>query len=276
MATRFTVSLAHTGCDHAGSVVWEDRDRADALGESGPVVVILARGFFSASGANGSIEILCAGCGQTVAAAARSDQPGVAGPKDEVLAEPATDPADADADKPEPMVPHEAAAATSDDPIGDPIGDPIREIATEPEVATETAGTEPAKTPGPELPGVPDAEAGPSGSLTAAAEVQAAAPAAAVAAHGAAGEAAIDLPHARADAAAAPAGGPDPTAPAGRDGHDTPPVADDAAADAKVQADIEALFSAAYDVAPIPGDAIPNHLADRLPQLANRLRQRRE
>jgi hypothetical protein len=51
---------------------------------------------------------------------------------------------------------------------------------------------------------------------------------------------------------------------------------DDAAADAKVQADIAALLSEASDVGPIRGDAIPNHLADRLHQLAIRLWQRRD
>lgn len=75
MATRFSVSLAHAGCDHTGFVVWEERDRADARGAGNPVMVSLPRGFVSLNGDDGSIEIVCAGCRQTVASAARVDPP---------------------------------------------------------------------------------------------------------------------------------------------------------------------------------------------------------
>ena len=73
MATRFSVSLAHSGCDHTGFVVWEER--ADACGASGPSVVGLPRGFVSLNSEDGAIEVVCAGCRQTVASAARVDVP---------------------------------------------------------------------------------------------------------------------------------------------------------------------------------------------------------
>src|SRR5271168_2190826 len=75
MATRYSVSLAHAGCDHTGFVVWEERERPDARGASGPVVVGLPRGFVSLNSEDGAIEIVCAGCRQTVASAARVDPP---------------------------------------------------------------------------------------------------------------------------------------------------------------------------------------------------------
>jgi hypothetical protein len=75
MATRFSVSLAHSGCDHTGFVVWEERERADARGASGPSVVGLPRGFVSLNSEDGAIEVVCAGCRQTVASAARADVP---------------------------------------------------------------------------------------------------------------------------------------------------------------------------------------------------------
>src|SRR5277367_890801 len=75
MAPRFSVSLAHSGCDHTGFVVWEERERADARGASGPVVVGLPRGFVSLNSEDGAIEVVCAGCRQTVASAARVDVP---------------------------------------------------------------------------------------------------------------------------------------------------------------------------------------------------------
>jgi hypothetical protein len=69
MATRYQVSLAHERCAHTGSVVWEERRSADAAGDARPIVVSLARGFVSVTAEDGSIEILCSGCTQTVAAA---------------------------------------------------------------------------------------------------------------------------------------------------------------------------------------------------------------
>lgn len=69
MATRYQVSLAHEGCAHTGTVVWEERRGADAAGEARPIVVSLPRGFVSVTGKDGSVEILCSGCTQTVAAA---------------------------------------------------------------------------------------------------------------------------------------------------------------------------------------------------------------
>jgi len=75
MATRFSVSLAHAGCDHTGFVVWEERERSDARGAGGPVVVGLPRGFVSLNSEDGAIEVVCAGCRQTVASAARVDVP---------------------------------------------------------------------------------------------------------------------------------------------------------------------------------------------------------
>jgi len=75
MATRFSVSLAHAGCDHTGFVVWEERERPDTRGARGPVVVGLPRGFVSLNSEDGAIEVVCAGCRQTVASAARVDVP---------------------------------------------------------------------------------------------------------------------------------------------------------------------------------------------------------
>jgi len=73
MATRYSVSLSHAGCDHTGFVVWEERERPDARGVSGPVVVGLPRGFVSLNSEDGAIEVVCAGCRQTIASAARLD-----------------------------------------------------------------------------------------------------------------------------------------------------------------------------------------------------------
>jgi hypothetical protein len=67
MATRYQVSLAHQACGHTGSVVWEER--ADAARDARPIVVSLPRGFVSVTADDGSIEIVCSGCAQTVAAA---------------------------------------------------------------------------------------------------------------------------------------------------------------------------------------------------------------
>jgi hypothetical protein len=73
MATRYSVSLSHAGCDHTGFVVWEERERPDARGVSGPAVVGLPRGFVSLNSEDGAIEVVCAGCRQTIASAARLD-----------------------------------------------------------------------------------------------------------------------------------------------------------------------------------------------------------
>jgi hypothetical protein len=174
MATRFSVSLTHAGCDHTGFVVWEERERTPARGAGGPVMVSLPRGFVSLNGEEGSIEIVCAGCRQTVASAVRVDAP------------------DSDAS----AGPDVAATATA-------------------------AAATPAE------PDVPGAEAGTAAS----------------------GDPAVG------EAAGAPA---------------------DAATEEKVRADIEALFAEAADVAPIRGDSIPPHLLDKLRNLADRMRQRRE
>ena len=69
MATRYQVALAHQGCTHAGFVVWEERGNTDPNGRPHPVVVTLPRGFVSVTTEDGSIEVLCTSCAQTVAAA---------------------------------------------------------------------------------------------------------------------------------------------------------------------------------------------------------------
>src|SRR6202453_427913 len=80
MATRFSVSLAHAGCDHTGLVIWEQRERAGARGTVviGPAVLGLPRGFVSLTNDDGSIEVVCAGCRQTVASAARGEPTSIA------------------------------------------------------------------------------------------------------------------------------------------------------------------------------------------------------
>jgi hypothetical protein len=55
----------------------EQRDRGHAGGEGGPVLVGLPRGFVSLNAGDGSIEIVCAGCRQTVASAARGEPLGI-------------------------------------------------------------------------------------------------------------------------------------------------------------------------------------------------------
>lgn len=69
MATRYQVSLAHQGCTHTGSVVWEERRKSDPSGSLCPVAINLPRGFVSVTTDDGSIEILCSGCAQVVASA---------------------------------------------------------------------------------------------------------------------------------------------------------------------------------------------------------------
>jgi hypothetical protein len=110
MATRFSVSLAHAGCDHTGFVVWEERERADARGASGPAVVGLPRGFVSLNSEDGAIEVVCAGCRQTVASAARFDVPTSVAAADPAAA--ATDAAVGEATAGEPPA-RDAAAATA-------------------------------------------------------------------------------------------------------------------------------------------------------------------
>ena len=110
MATRFSVSLAHSGCDHTGFVVWEERERADARGASGPVVVGLPRGFVSLNSEDGAIEVVCAGCRQTIASAARLDVPASVAAVDPSVA--STDAAVGDTTAEEPAA-RDAAAATA-------------------------------------------------------------------------------------------------------------------------------------------------------------------
>jgi hypothetical protein len=181
MATRFSVSLAHAGCNHTGFVVWEERERPEARGVGSPVMVGLPRGFVSLNTEDGVIEIVCAGCRQTVASAARSGPPcGDAGV--------------------------EAGVAALDSVVGEATSD-----VAGPDVAVlDVAVVDVA---------VPDVATSPP----------------------AAGE-----------------------------------VSADARTDDKVRADIEALFAEAEDVAPIRGDAIPQHLLHKLRHLSDRMRQRRE
>jgi hypothetical protein len=111
MATRYSVSLVHAGCDHTGFVVWEERERVDARGAGSPIVVGLPRGFVSLNSEDGAIEIVCAGCRQTVASAARVDPPDSA----ENAADPASvasDTASVGATPGEPVV--DAAATTAE------------------------------------------------------------------------------------------------------------------------------------------------------------------
>ena len=110
MATRFSVSLAHSGCDHTGFVVWEERERADARGASGPAVVGLPRGFVSLNSEDGAIEVVCAGCRQTIASAARLDVPASAAAVDPLVA--ATDATSGDTTAEQPPA-RDAAAATA-------------------------------------------------------------------------------------------------------------------------------------------------------------------
>jgi hypothetical protein len=200
MATRFSVSLAHAGCDHTGSVVWEERGRGSVPGEGGPVVVSLPRGFVSLNAEDGSIEIVCAGCRHTVAAAARGHASGAGAPTDRDMGTTAAEP---------------------------------------PSAAIESPG---GPDEAPNSPESPDATAPDTGTSDTA---------------GAGGHTADTAPAEPIEATTVEA----------------TPI--EAIADAKVNADIEALFAEADDVAPIRGDAIPQHLLGRLRHLAERLRQRR-
>jgi len=262
MATRFSVSLAHAGCDHTGFVVWEERDRADARGAGSPVMVGLPRGFVSLNGEDGSIEIVCAGCRQTVASAARADAADSGMPADPFVAETA---AAAAATAAEPAAPREAlgavaagdqhVAATEVAAVGAAAGEPAargeaapgaaaagQDVAATSTVAVQTTSVEPSA-PGPMEPAAPgSAEPTAPGSA----------------------------------APVAPGKAPDTAAPAEHAGGETAATPPDTTAEDKVRADIEALFAEAEDVAPIRGDAIPPHLLDKLRHLADRMRQRRE
>jgi hypothetical protein len=211
MATRYSFSLAHAGCNHSGTVVWEERNGTDLARAAGPVVVNLPRGFVSLNPDVGSIEIVCVGCRQTVAAAVRADAASAAPPTDEVHPETQAKAID--------TIPHSSTvhpeAADSPAPAGQHAADQDGGKATD-----EAAPLKPER---------PDP----------------ASDAALLADRGGTG--------ASGDAASA-----------------------DATGDDKLQADIEALFAEAKDVAPIRGDAIPSHLLDRLRHLADRMRQRRE
>jgi hypothetical protein len=138
MATRYSVSLSHAGCDHTGFVVWEERERADARGASGPVVVGLPRGFVSLNSEDGAIEVVCAGCRQTIASAARLDVPANVAAVDPSVA--ATDGSAGDATAQQPPA-RDAAAATAATPHG---GAARSKVADPPVVPPATAATAPA------------------------------------------------------------------------------------------------------------------------------------
>ncbi len=211
MATRYSFSLAHAGCDHSGTIVLEERGEAGTARDAGPIVMSLPRGFVNLNVEAGVVEIVCVGCRQTVAAAARAD------------------PAD---------------AALSADPADQGQTDPAREAKpVDASVSGSAVVTEASDSPAPAEP------------HTAAQNAEATA-----------AEVATPKP-------AKPGQAADTATPSDQ-GSDAAGV--DAASDNKLQADIEALFAEAKDVAPIRGDAIPSHLLDRLRHLADRMRQRRE
>src|SRR5271156_76176 len=127
MAPRFSVSLAHSGCDHTGFVVWEERERTDARGPSGPSVVGLPRGFVSLNSEDGAIEVVCAGCRQTVASAAR-----VYAPAGDAAADPAvavTANGAGEAAVPEPIAGAVAAAAPQRAGVPEAVASADRETA---------------------------------------------------------------------------------------------------------------------------------------------------
>jgi len=138
MATRFSVSLAHAGCDHTGFVVWEERERADARGASGPMVVGLPRGFVSLNSEDGAIEVVCAGCRQTVASAARVDVPA------SVAAVAAPDAAAGDTTPGEPPARDAAAATAAAPPEGAVPAKVADSLVAPPATAAEAAAPEPA------------------------------------------------------------------------------------------------------------------------------------
>ena len=236
MATRFSVSLAHAGCDHTGFVVWEERERADARGEGTPVMVGLPRGFVSLNSDDGSIEIVCAGCRQTIASAVRADAQGSAAPADPDVAPTAI--AAVDASSEEPAARDEASAVAAP-------ADP--DVAATPIAAGDATSEEPAARDEASAIATP-VDQDVAATATAVIDATSEEPVAPDKAPGTAD-------HAGGETAAAPV---------------------DVTAEDKVRADIEALFAEAEDVAPIRGNSIPPHLLDKLRHLADRMRQRRE
>ena len=69
MPARFRVSLAHMGCDQIGSVIWEEHAGHATNRGRRPTVISLPRGFVSLDADDGSVEIICTGCRQTIASA---------------------------------------------------------------------------------------------------------------------------------------------------------------------------------------------------------------
>jgi len=236
MATRYSFSLAHAGCDHSGTIVLEERGEASTARDAGPVVMSLPRGFVNLNAEAGAIEIVCVGCRQTVAAAARADIAGVApsaGHSAPGQAEPSQD-------EPRQTEPGRAQSGQAKSGQVDPGREakPVDAAASGPAVRAKASNS-----PAPGGQHVARQNAGATRA-----------------------KAAIPKPVGpiqAADAIAPPDRG------SGR-------ASADPASDDKLQADIEALFAEAENVAPIRGDAIPSHLLDRLRHLADRMRQRRE
>ena len=216
MATRYSFSLAHAGCDHSGTIVLEERGEATAARDAGPVVMSLPRGFVNLNVEAGAIEIVCVGCRQTVAAAARAGA---------ASAVPSADQAN-----PGQAEPGKTDSEREAKPVGPPASGPaVRAGASDsPAPADHHAAAQSAEVISPGVATPKPAE-----------------------------------PDQAADTTASTDQG------SGAAGADT-------ASDDKLQADIEALFAEAENVAPIRGDAIPSHLLDRLRHLADRMRQRRE
>lgn len=236
MATRYSFSLAHAGCDHSGTIILEERGEANTARDAGPVVMSLPRGFVNLNVEAGAIEIVCVGCRQTVAAAARAG------------AAPSVDPPD-----PGHADPGQANSDQADSGQAGPgQADPEREAKPM------------------------DAAVSGSAVLTEASECPASDEQHAVGQNTEAPAAEVVTPK-PAEPDQAPHQAPDPAGDtAASSDQDSSAASADAASDDKLQADIEALFAEAKDVAPIRGDAIPSHLLDRLRHLADRMRQRRE
>jgi hypothetical protein len=268
MATRFSVSLAHAGCDHTGFVVWEERERADARGEGTPVMVGLPRGFVSLNSDDGSIEIVCAGCRQTIASAVRADAQGSAAPADPDVAPTAI--AAVDASSEEPAARDEASAVAA------PAGPDVAPTAI---AAVDATSEEPAardEASAVAAPADPDVAATSTAAVDATSEEPAARDEASAIATP------VDQDVAATATAVIDATSEEPVAPdkapgtADHAGGETAAAPVDVTAEDKVRADIEALFAEAEDVAPIRGNSIPPHLLDKLRHLADRMRQRRE
>ena len=69
MYTRYSISLGHAGCKNVGQVVWQGENGPDGPESSHLAVISLPRGFVNIAADDGSIEILCVACHQTVASA---------------------------------------------------------------------------------------------------------------------------------------------------------------------------------------------------------------